>query len=72
MITKNRIRVSALFDGYSMDSSRLGSWLLNSSFDWQIQRSVVGFSDDPALGPWAAPAWGPCTRAASQNPSTDR
>ena len=42
--------------GYSMDSSPIGSWPSNPSFNWRIQaiqRSVEGFSE-AALGPWAA------------------
>ncbi len=37
-----------------MDSSLFPHWLLNSSFDQQIQQSVEGFSQ-VALGPGLAP-----------------
>ena len=51
-----------LFDGL------FSHWLLNSSFDWQIQRSAEGFSQAARVLP-AQGALAPS--AACENPSTD-
>ena len=57
-----------------MDSSLIGSWPSNPSFTWRIQAiqanqiEEVFESGAGAVGP----PWGPGTRAAFENPSTDR
>ena len=49
LIIRNCIQVHLIIQlnvvGYSKDSSPMGSWPSNPSFNWQIQRSVEGVSE---------------------------
>ena len=50
--------------GYPLDSSPIGSWPSNPSFNWRIQRSVEGFSQAARVFLAQVGSPGPSTRPA--------